>query len=312
MSSRSISSTRNHITAYIQMLRERIDREAIEGYGFALPYLLVFAVFLLYPLVRGFYLSLFDLNPFFPSQTTFVGLQNYIELFHDPLFWNALFNTVYFVVLTVPTMVVLALLLALGVNRNIMGQKVLRTIFFSPYVLTVSVVGLLWTEIFESQGLLNYYLGFIMENPPNWLLSPMFAMPAIAIATVWWTVAFNFIILLAARQNVPERLYEAARLDGASSWRAMCDITVPQLKNPLIFVVVTSFIASFQVFGQPFIMTGGGPAHATETIVMYLFNSAFASGELGYAAAIGYVLFLILIVVSIGNYVLLLGGDTDQ
>lgn len=292
-------------TAHVRNLRQKYTlKETVEGIGFALPYLIVFSVFLVYPLIYGFWMSLHDWDALFPSRTEFIGLGNYQALLNDPQFWNALINTVYFVVLTVPVLVILALFLALGVNRSIRGQKALRTLFFSPYVLTVSVIGLLWTEIFNSRGLIAYFLSLFME-PFSWLIDPVLAMPAVAIATIWWTIAFNFVILLAARQNVGEQLYEAARLDGATSWRAMVDITIPQMKNPMIFVVITSFLASFQVFGQPFIMTQGGPARATETIVMYLYRTGFSSRELGYAAAVGYVLFLVLIAVSLLNYFVL-------
>ncbi|ESP89752.1 ABC transporter integral membrane protein [Candidatus Halobonum tyrrellensis G22] len=269
-----------------------------------MPYLLVFAAFLVYPLAYGFWMSLHDWNALFPDRTEFVGLANYQTLLADPQFWNALGNTVYFVVLTVPFLVVLSLLLALGVNRSIKGRRVLRTLFFSPYVLTVSVVGLLWQDVFETNGLIAYFTGFVAE-PVNWLIDPLLAMPAVAIATIWWTIAFNFIILLAARQNVGEQLYEAARLDGATSWRAMVDITIPQMRNPMMFVVITSFLSSFQVFGQPYIMTDGGPAGATETIVMYLYRTGFSAREFGYAAAVGYVLFLVMVAVSLVNYFVL-------
>lgn len=295
----------------IRALREEHSlKETLEGYGFSLPYLLVFTVFLLYPLAYGFWMSLHDWNALFRARTEFVGLANYQALIADPQFWNALFNTVYFVVLTVPFLVVFALLLALGVNRSIKGRKVLRTLFFSPYVLTVSVIGLLWQNIFDSRGLVAYFLSFFGE-PVNWLINPVLAMPAVAIATIWWTLAFNFVILLAARQNVGEQLYEAARLDGATSWRAMIDITIPQMRNPMMFVVITSFLGSFQVFGQPFIMTAGGPAGATETIVMYLYRTGFSAREFGYAAAVGYVLFLIMVTVSLINYFLLQDGGDD-
>lgn len=290
-------------------LREYSTRETLMGILFALPYLLAFVTFLLYPLLKGFYMSLFDWDAVFPSQSTFVGLQNYTQMFADPLFWQSLQNTVYFVVLTVPPLLLVPLFLALGVNRNIKGKGVLRTIFFSPYIITVSVVGLLWERLFQANGLINYWLGQLFGITPGWLTDPLLAMPAIAIATVWWSMAFNFVVLLAARQNVPERLYEAAKLDGASSWRMMRDITIPQMRNPLLFVVILSFIGSFQVFGQPYVMTSGGPSFSTQTIVMYLYTSAFESREFGYAAAIGYVLFLILIAVSLVNYYFLGGED---
>jgi multiple sugar transport system permease protein len=283
-------------------------REWLAGFGFALPYLLIAGLFLFGPLLLGLYMSFYDWNPIFPAESEFIGLENYRTLVNDPRFWNALGNTVYFVVLTVPSIVVASLLLALGVNREVKGRWVLRAIFFSPYVITVAVIGLLWQDLFSANGLIPYSLGAIGIDTGDWLTSPELAMPAIVIATIWWTLAFNFVVLLAARQNVSERLYEAARLDGASNWRMMLDITIPQMKNPLIFVIITTFVASFQVFGQPFIMTQGGPSFQTTTIVMYLYQTAFSSGEFGYAAAVGYVLFMILIVVSATNFYIL-GGD---
>ncbi|MCU4742523.1 sugar ABC transporter permease [Halobacteria archaeon AArc-m2/3/4] len=289
-----------------EMVDEYDRRESAEGILFALPYLIAFVGFMLFPLLYGFYMSLYDWDALNPEQSEFIGLGNYQTLVNDPRFWEALWNTVWFVILTVPPLVILALLLALGVNRNVKGQTLLRTIFFSPYILTVAVVSLIWVELFAGEGgFIRYWLGFVMEDPPRFLIDPTWAMVSIAVATVWWSIAFNFIILLAARQNVPDRLYEAAKLDGASSYRMMRDITIPQMRNPLIFVVIITFVGSFQVFGQPYIMTDGGPRFSTHTIVMYLYTTGFAGRDFGYAAAIGYVLFLILITVSVVNYYVL-------
>jgi multiple sugar transport system permease protein len=287
-----------------------VDREVVDGVLFALPYLLIFGVFLLYPLAKGFWMSLFDWNAFDPSASEFILFDNYVRMFGDGSFWRAVRATVYFVILTVPTLVVLGLMLALGANREIKGKRILRTIFFSPYVLTVSVVSLIWAELYSpSYGVLNYYVGFFMENPPAWLNNFDLAMPAVALATIWWTVGFNFIILLAARQGVPERLYEAARIDGAGTWRAFKDITLPQMRSAIMFVITVQLIASFQVFGQVFIMTNGGPGDSTQTLVMYLFRMAFREQQFGYAAAIGYFLFFILVAVSLVNYYYIGGGD---
>ncbi|WP_136592051.1 carbohydrate ABC transporter permease [Salinigranum halophilum] len=287
------------------------DAETRDGILFALPYLALFSVFLLYPLVKGFYMSLFDWNAFAPAQSEFILLENYTRMLSDPAFWKSVRATVVFVVLTVPTLVVLGLALALGVNRDVKGKRLLRTVFFSPYVLTVSVVSLIWAELYAPQyGAINYYVGYLIESPPSWLNSFTWAMPAIAIATIWWTVGFNFVILLAARQSVPERLYEAAKIDGASSWRAFKDITVPQMRSAIVFVTTVQFIWSFQVFGQAYIMTNGGPGESTQTLVMYLFRMAFNEGQFGYAAAVGYFLFFVLVAVSLGNYYFVSGGDT--
>ncbi len=283
-------------------LTRSATREWIAGTTFALPYLVTALLFLFGPLAIALYMSVHDWNALAPGQSQFIGLENYRTLVGDPDFWTALRNTVYFVVLTVPPIIVGSLLLALGVNRDVRGKWLLRTIFFSPYVLTVAVVGLLWTEIFNASGLVAYYIG-----GGNWLTSYDLAMPAIAIATVWWQLAFNFIILLAARQNVSDRLYEAAKLDGASTWRMMRDITIPQMRNPLVFVVIVTFVGSFQVFGQPYIMTDGGPSNSTTTVVLYLYETAFTGRQFGYAAAVGYVLFMILIAISATNYYFLAG-----
>lgn len=285
-------------------LSESATREWIAGATFSLPYILIAGTFLFGPLLLALYMSLHDWNALNPAQSQFIGLENYQILLSDPDFWNALWNTIYFVVLTVPPIIIGSLLLALGVNRDVKGKWLLRTIFFSPYVLTVAVVGLLWTEIFSASGLVPYYVG-----GGNWLTSYDLSMPAIAVATIWWQLAFNFIILLAARQNVPDRLYEAAKLDGASTWRMMRDVTIPQMRNPLVFVVIVTFVNSFQVFGQPFIMTDGGPSFSTTTIVLYLYDTAFTGRQFGYAAAVGYVLFMILIAISATNYYFLAGDN---
>lgn len=288
---------------------EHTLRGTAEGYGFAAPYLIVFGMFMLYPLFLGLYMSFHDWNAFFPSESVFIGLENYRALIGDARFWQALWNTVYFVILTVPALIVVPLLLALGVNRNVKGQTTLRTIFFSPYILTVSIMAILWTELFSSRGLIRYVLSFVLEDPPRFLISQTWAMIAIAVATIWWVMAFNFVILLAARQNVSERLYEAAKLDGASTYRMMRDVTIPQMRNPLMFVVIITFVGSFQVFGQPYIMTSGGPDFSTHTIVMYLYTTGFQARDFGYAASVGYVLFLILIGVSLVNYYALGEGE---
>ncbi|MEF8824820.1 MAG: sugar ABC transporter permease [Halapricum sp.] len=286
--------------------------ETRDGILFALPYMLVFSVFLLYPLLKGFWMSLHDWNALAPSQSEFILLENYVRMFNDPIFWKAVMSTVYFVVLTVPTLVLLGLGLALGANREVKGKRILRTIYFSPYVLTVSVVSLIWMELYApSYGPINYYVGWLVESPPSWLDSFTLAMPAVALATIWWTVGFNFVILLAARQNVPERLYEAARLDGAGTWRMFKDVTLPQMKNAISFVVTVQFIMSFQVFGQVYIMTNGGPGNATQSIVMYLYRMAFRNQEFGYAAAIGYFLFFTLVATSFANYYFI-GGDSNE
>lgn len=310
MSTDTLALLRSRLSSVRNRFQQSPNSELAEGIGFALPYLFVFALFLLYPLVRGLYMSMHDWNPFAASQSEFIWFDNYIRMFNDPLFWTALKNTTYFVVLTVPTLVVLGLGLALGVNRGLKGSWYLQLVFFSPYLLTVSVASLIWAEMFSSEyGIVNYYTAQLFGWTPRWLNDPELAMPAIAITSIWWTVGFNFVILLAARQSVPEELYEAARLDGANIWQAFKMVTLPQMRNSLLFVVIVQFIASFQIFGQVYVMTGGGPGRETTTIVLYMYRAAFENQELGYAAAIGYFLFTVLVAISIINFKFLGGSD---
>ena len=291
-------------------VESRQRKEIVEGLLFSLPYLVLFAVFLFYPLVKGGYMSLFEWNAITPTESEFIGLQNYVRMVNDPYFWNALGNTLYFTALTVPSILLVSMGLALGVSRDIRGKQILRGIFFSPYILTVSVAALIWRELYATQyGAINYYLSMVMTQPPEWLQSRLFAMPALSMMTVWWTIGFSFIVLLAARQQVPKYLYEAAKLDGAKPWRMLKDITIPQMRHAIFFVVIINLIWSFQIFGQPYIMTYGGPGTSTETLVMYLYQSAFSERNFGYAAALGYVLTGILVLVSIANYYLLGGND---
>nr|WP_241692784.1 sugar ABC transporter permease [Haloarcula salina] len=288
-----------------------LRKETIEGILWSIPYLAVFTVFLVWPAVKGLYMSLHTYpNKFDLTETEWVGLQNYVELFQDPVFYNAMEGTLLFVAVSVPALVILGLVMALGVNRDVTGKRTLRAIYFSPYVLTVAVVALVWGQVYsQSYGLLNYYLGFVMENPPGWLTSPDLVMASLAFMTVWWLVGFNFVIFLAARQSIPERLYEAARLDGATGWRAFKDITLPQMRNSVVFVVMVQFILQFQVFAQPYIMTQGGPSDSSDTLVYYLYRSAFSQQQFGYGAAMGYVLVAILILIAIVNFKVI--GDSN-
>jgi len=302
------ATTDTRTASRLERLFDRSTRELITGVLFAAPYLVLFTVFLLYPLMKGLYMSLHEWNYLEPSQSTFVGLGNYARLLEDPAFWNALWNTLEFVVLTVPLIVGVSLVLALGLNKELKGSRILQFIYFSPYVLTVSVVGLVWAQMFSQGGVGTQYFGWLFEGSP--LNSQFWAMPTIVITTVWWQAGFYFAVLLAARQNVPKRLYEAARLDGAGPWRMFRDVTIPHMKNALLFVVIASTIFQFQVFGQPYLMTKGGPVGSTETLVYYLYQLGFQTRELGFGSAVGYTLLLILVGVSVLNYVLV--GTNDE
>ncbi len=282
-------------------------------YLFILPHLIFFAVFLAYPFFSGLAISFLDYSYLRPEATRFLGLENYINLFTPgtpefQTFWNALGNTVQFVFYSVPLLVIIPLLLAVLLNTKTPGRNFFRAVYFMPWVLSVAVVGLLWWWIFQDQGgLINFYLGQMGFTPPSWLSTMPWAWVSIVVATVWWTIGFNTIILLAGLQDIPDYLYEAAALDGATGIRAFWNITVPMLRPVLLFIIITSIIASFNLFGQPFIMTGGGPSQAggggsTEPVMVRIYNEGFVRNFQGSAAAMSVIVASIMIAVSYINF----------
>lgn len=281
-------------------------------YLFILPHLVFFIVFLGYPFFNGLYISFFRYDYLQPDANVFVGLQNYLDLFNSNAvefqwFWNGLRNTGVFVLFSVPLLVVIPLLLAVLLNTKLPGRNVFRAIYFAPWVLSVAVVGLLWFWIFQSQGgLLNDYLALLNIQPPQWLSTQPYAWIAIVVATIWWTMGFNMIILLAALQDIPGQLYEAAEVDGSSSWQSFWHITLPLLRPILLFIVTISIIASFNLFGQPFFMTNGGPPLAngggsTEPIMFTIYRQSFERHFVGSAAAMSFVVAIIMMVISYAN-----------
>lgn len=302
MSNIDVPATESRLGGIRTRIQSRSTRELVVGLLFAAPYLALFTVFLLYPLLKGLYMSLYDWNFLAPSESTFIGLDNYARLINDPAFWNAFWNTLEFVALTVPLILVVSMVLALGLNKELKGSRLLRFLYFSPYVLTVSVVGIVWLQMFSRSGAGTQLFGWLFDGSP--INSKFWAMPVIVVTTVWWQTGFFFAVLLAARQNVPKRLYEAARLDGAGPWRMFWDITLPHMQNAVLFVVVASTIFQFQVFGQPYIMTKGGPVGETQTLVLYLYQLGFETRDLGFGAAVGYTLLAILVAVSVVNYLI--------
>ncbi len=275
--------------------------------------MIFFLVFLAYPFFDGLRISMMDYDYLRPERNRFVGLANYAKLFtpgtpQNATFWNALGNTVEFVAYSVPFLIVIPLLLAVLLNSKIPGRNVFRAIYFAPWALSVAVVALLWWWIFQSQGgLLNYYLAALGIRAPRWLSSMPWAWVAIVVATVWWTIGFNMVILLAALQDIPTYIYEAASIDGATGLQAFARITLPLLRPVLLFIITTSIIASFNLMGQPFFMTGGGPGQAsgggaTEPVMLRIYREGFERSLQGNAAAMSVVVAAIMIVISIANF----------
>lgn len=273
--------------------------EALSGYLFLAPYLVVFLLFMVYPVLHGLWIS-FQEYSVIDGVSRWVGLENYIRMIRDPVFWKSLWNTLYFTLLSTPPLVVLGLALAIAIDRQFKLRSLFRVVFFAPYVLSVSVVGILWLWLLmPDYGLIDRVLTGLGFNTPNWLFDPRWAMPAVVLTTVWWTVGFNMIIFLAGLQDIPQSLYEAADVDGAGPWQKFWHITVPGLRRVTLFVVVRQVIASFQIFGQVFIMTGGGPYGSTRVLIQYVYEKAFRDYDMGYASSMAYTLFLIILVCTV-------------
>jgi multiple sugar transport system permease protein len=283
-------------------------------YLFILPHFIFFVIFAAFPFALGIFISLYEYDYLRPEAVRFVGLENYISLFTPgtveyPVFWNALTNTLRFVAMSVPLLIIVPLFLALLLNTRYPGRNLYRAIFFAPWVLSSAVVGLLGFWIFQSQGgLLNYYLKELGMTTPRWLSSMPWAWYSIVTVTVWWTSGFNMIIILAALQSIPPELYEAAEIDGAGWWKRFQYITLPMLRPVLLFIIIITVIASFNLFAQPFFMTdGGGPAQsggggATEPIMIRIYNQSFVRYRMGSGAAMSLVVAAIMMLVSYFNF----------
>jgi multiple sugar transport system permease protein len=271
---------------------------------FVLPFLLFVGIFRIWPDIYGFYISFHDWEILLPNKP-FIGLANYAELAEDQLFWTTLRNTTLFAALTVAGNTVVGLGAALLVCQPIRGQQLFRVVFYAPVVLSVAVMAIVMRRAFNTEyGLANFYLNWLGFSSVTWL-DASWGIPTLSAATIWWTFGFPMLIFLAGLLNIPQPLYEAARIDGATGVQAFFRITLPLLKPVLLFVVVTQFIAHLQVFGQPYIITQGGPGDATRSIVQYLYDVGWRFYRMGYAAAIAFALAVLIFAVTLVNFRLL-------
>lgn len=275
---------------------------------FVLPHLVLFTLFIAVPFALGIWISVHDSTAL--REGPFVGTRNFERLL-DPdsiffgRFWQTVWNTVLFVLISTPVLVLTGLALALALNQRLAGRNLFRGIYVAPWTLSVAVVGLTWWWMFNgNSGVVTRFLQETVGSSPGWLTSTPWAWIAILVATLWWTIGFNTIILLAGLQAIAPELYEAASIDGAGRWQKFRSITVPSLRPVLLLVVTLQIIASFQLVGQPQLMTGGGPPPADTTpVLLHIFNTAFAGRrELSLAAAMALIVAVIMVAVSVINF----------
>ncbi|ARK29829.1 carbohydrate ABC transporter permease [Halalkalibacter krulwichiae] len=275
-------------------------QQKVLGVLFTLPALALMFTFLILPVILAFIYSLMNYNMLNPDAKTFTGLDNYIRLFQDPIFFTALKNTLYFTVLVVPLQCAVALLLAILVNKKVKVASLGRVFFFSPVVTSMVVVAILWTFLYNvNNGLINSALNvFGIPNQP-FLLSPDQAMNSIIFMSIWQAAGFQMMIFLAGLKDVPDTLYEAADIDGANAWQKFLNVTLPSIQHVTGFVLIITTIQAFRLFIQPYVMTNGGPSDSTKTLVFMLYENGFQFRDVGYSSAIAVVFFVVVIITSL-------------
>lgn len=270
-------------------------------YLFLLPATLVLLVFFFYPLLEVFRLSFTKYN--IVTDPTYIGFDNFKKAFNDPLFWKTFKNSLIYLVGVVPPLVFIPIILAILVNNSIRGISFFRAVFYLPVIISIVVIGIAWKWLYSENGPLNYLFTSLHLIPDkiSWLSEPNIAIFSVMVVTVWRGLGYYMVIYLAGLQAIPKELYEAAEIDGANSLQKHFYITLPLLSSSIIFVSVVSAINALKVFVEIFVMTSGGPAYNSATLVQYMYEKAFQELNLGYASALGVVLFLFTFLFSLAN-----------
>ena len=290
--------------ASAEIARERRARrnESRMGAAMVTPAVVLLVAFFFVPVVLGFILAFTNARLVSPVPAHAVGFDNFVRLFHDTLFWKSLRNTLYFAVIVVPLQSAFALLLALLVNTRTKGTNVFRTLYFIPVVTSIVVVSILWRFMYQPDGLVNQMLQSVSFNViqgADWLNNPSTAMPAIMFMSIWQAVGFHMIIWLSGLQTIPGELYEAAEIDGATTWNKFRYVTWPGLRDTRTFILVTITIAALSLFAQINVMTSGGPLDSTSTVVYEAVRVGYQQQETAYASAISLVFFVLVLAVSL-------------
>ncbi|WP_066190928.1 carbohydrate ABC transporter permease [Gracilibacillus timonensis] len=276
----------------------RRARENMWAYLFIGPQMIGLTLFIIGPIIFAFAISFTDWD--IGSTPTWLGLENYTKQLSDSVFWKVVRNTSVFALINIPLTMIGSLIIALMLNQNIKGKVILRTAYFMPVVTSSVAVALVWTWMYNPDfGLINSSLGFIGIEGPGWLSSLKWALPSIAFMTIWQGIGYNMILFLAGLQGISKQLYEAAIIDGANAWQKFWKITFPLLSPTIFFVLVMLLINSFQIFNEPYMMTKGGPADASNVFVLHIYDKAFQFFQMGEASAIAFILFVIILVFTL-------------
>ncbi|MDR1446217.1 MAG: sugar ABC transporter permease [Treponema sp.] len=280
---------------------KQIGQKTLTAILFMLPFLLIYTLFIIWPVIQGIYVSLHRWG--LMGKIRFLGGSNYTRFLTDKFFWSALWHTTWFVIISVPLLILAALVLALLANRETGMKKGLRICYYLPNVLSVSVISYMIRFMFSPyMGFMSTFLHSIGFLSPDqeimWLTEVNLIWVVVTSATVWWTTGFSMMLYISAMQDIPVSVYEAAGLDGASPARQLFGITLPLLKPATYLILLLQIIASFKIFGQIFMISGGGPGSMTRPLIQYIYESAFAKNDMGYASAMSYALFIILVLLS--------------
>ncbi|MFN8673435.1 MAG: sugar ABC transporter permease [Candidatus Sericytochromatia bacterium] len=270
-------------------------------YLFLLPAGVILALFFFYPLLEVFRLSFTKYN--MVSEAQYIGFENFTKIYSDPIFWKTFKNSIIYLLGVVPPLVFIPIILAILVNNTIRGISFFRAVFYLPVVISIVVIGIAWKWLYSENGPLNYLfeLLHLTNHKILWLSDPNFALFSVMAVTVWRGLGYYMVIYLAGLQAIPKELYEASEMDGANFLQKHLYVTLPMLSSSIVFVSVVSSINALKVFVEIFIMTGGGPAYNSATLVQYLYEKAFQELNLGYACALGVVLFLFTFIFSLAN-----------
>lgn len=279
-----------------------------DGILFCLPFMIVFALFLLFPMLFGLFIGFFDWDIL--STRTWTGFGNYVKLFKDATFYSSLGHTLVFVLVSTPLLLVTGFLMALLVTSRSPLKDAAENLFFLPYILSITVIGTLWAWLLQKNyGIVNQFIKLFGGEPVGWLTDTKYAMTSIIATTVWWTAGFNMILFSAGIKQISSEIYDAVKIDGANYVQTVFHITLPLVRPTTALCLILQIIASFNIFGQVYVMTGGGPHGSTRVLVQYIYETGFKYFKMGYSSAMAYVLFFIILIISLFQYKAISAGE---